>query len=421
MSKKFIKAFVIMLCLTLFTPFIGTAFASVPEIIGVSAIVMDMDTGEIIYSKNADVQRSPASTTKLLTSLLFAENKSKGDIIEYTANSAALKETTLNNFIGNTAQPGDTLTAEDVMKAVMVFSANDTAVMMAESVAGSVEAFSTMMNERAKEIGALNSYFVSPNGLETDPNNHNLTTAYDLALIAKEAYNNEWVREAACIPSTDVTLTGKKIFIESRDKIIGVDGNIGGKTGNETKAGHCFVGYYTRNGRNLITVVLGSEYGATGMNVFNDTQAIANYGYSATKSPYKESGEEISTVELSYKLFNFFGPTKTITAPVVLEQDIEYYQNDFNDTYATIQIPETELNAWKVAKNNSVDLEFTAGAYTETVKGSVKISTGELLKDNIGVYALTAVITILVIVLVIIIIKLMLNAKNKRNRRRRRY
>lgn len=424
MSKRFFKALTLVICLTLVAPFLNSvnAFATTePQIIGASAITMDLDTGEIIYSKNADVQRSPASTTKLLTSLLFAESKSKGDLIPYTPEALAVKETSLQNFLGNNVAVGSTLTADDVMKAVMVFSANDTAVMMADSVAGSVENFTKLMNEKAKELGAVNSNFVSPNGLETDPNNHNVTTAYDLALIARAAYQNDWVRETSELDKTSVTLDGKKIFIETRDKILGVDGNIGGKTGNETKAGHCFVGYYTRNGRNLVTVVLGSEYGADGMNVFNDTQAIANYSYDAKKVPYKEAGTQVSNVELSYKLFRFFGPVKTITAPVVLDQNVEYYPNDFNDKYATIELASNELDAWKVASKNNVDLVFHDGAYSENVKGSITLTTGQLFKANLGIYALALVIIVLIIVLILVIIRLIINSKRRGRSRRRRY
>lgn len=424
MSKRFFRALTLVICLTLVAPFfnaISVFAATEPQIIGASAITMDMDTGEIIYSKNADVQRSPASTTKLLTSLLFAESKNKSDIISYTDVSAAVTETSLTNFIGNSAKAGDTLTAAEVMDAVMVYSANDAAVMMAEAVAGSVDAFSKLMNQRAQEIGAVNSNFVSPNGLETDPNNHNVTTAYDLALIAKEAFQNDWVKEASGLDKTSVTLNGKKIYIETRDKILGVDGNIGGKTGNETKAGHCFVGFYNRNGRNLITVVLGSEYGADGMNVFNDTQSIANYSYDANKTTYKSAGDEISNVDLSYKLFKFFGPTKTITAPVILEQDIQYYKNEFNDKNASLNVPTNNLDAWKVASKNNVDLTFTSGSYSETVKGSITLSVGQILKANIGIYVLALLITVLVIVLIFVVIKLIINSKRRRRNRRRRY
>ena len=83
------------------------------------------------------------------------------------------------------------------------------------------------------------------------------------------------------------------------------------------------------------------------MNVFNDTEAIANYSYDAEKTTYKSAGDEISTVDLSYKLFKFFGPTKTITVPVILDQDIQYYKNEFNDENANREVPTNELNAWK--------------------------------------------------------------------------
>lgn len=422
MTKRFFKGMVLLLCLTLITPFAGNvkAFAAVdtPQIIGESSITMDMDTGEVIYSKNADVKRSPASTTKLLTSLIFAENKNKGDIIPYSEYSASLNETTLNSdFMGMTVKAGDTMTADDVMKAVMIYSANDASVLMAESVAGSVADFNKMMNEKAKELGAVNSNFVSPNGLEdtTNANNNNSTTAYDLALISIAAYKNDWIRETMTLDKTSVTLDGKKIYIETRNKNLNKDGNVGGKTGTETLAGHCFVGYYTRDGRNLVTVVLGSEYGADGTNVFNDTKAVADYSYSATKVPYKTTGEEIGTVDLSYKLFKFFGPTKTISAPITLSQDVEYYKNDFNDATARLTLANTDLDAWKAASNNDVDLTFSVGKFTETAKGTINLSTGQILKANLPIYGAVILGAIIAIALIVAIVVL-INKSSKRNR-----
>ncbi len=441
MTKKFFKGMVLLLCLTLILPFTGNikAFASeleAPQIIGGSAITMDMDTGEVIFSKNADVKRSPASTTKLLTSLLFAENKTKGDLISYTDNSASITETTLSGYIAGGVKAGDTMTADDVMKAVMIFSANDASVLMAESVAGSVEAFAKMMNEKAKELGATNSNFVNPNGLEdptnpnnnnsttahdlaligiaaykndwiretmaledanfvnpngledpTNPNNNNSTTAHDLALIGIAAYKNDWIRETMALEDAPVYLNGGRIDLETRNKNLNKDGNLGGKTGTETLAGHCFVGFYNRDGRNLVTVVLGSDYGSDGTNVFNDTKSVADYSYTATKVAYKANGDEIGNVDLSYKLFRFFGPTKTITAPVILAQDVEYYKNDYNDANATISLSNTDIDAWKTASNNNVDLTFSIGNFTETVKGTIGLTTGQIFKANLPIYA----------------------------------
>lgn len=426
MTKKIFKGMALLLCLTLIVPFTGNikAFASeiqAPQIIGESSITMDMDTGEVIYSKNADVKRSPASTTKLLTSLIFAENKIKSDIIPYSEYSASLNETTLNSdFMGMTVKVGDTMSADDVMKAVMIYSANDTSVLMAESVAGSVDAFSKMMNDKAKELGAINSIFLSPNGLE-DPNNsnnNNQTTAHDLALIAIAAYKNDWIRETMSLDKTSLDLAGHKIFIETRNKNLNKDGNTGGKTGTESLAGHCFVGYYNRDGRNLVTVVLGSEYGADGTNVFNDTNLVADYSYSATKEPYKTNGEEIGNVDLSYKLFRFFGPIKTISAPVILSQDVEYYKNDYNDANANLSLSNTEIDAWKVASNNSVDLTLSIGSFTENVKGTIGLTTVQILKANLPIYAAAILGTIIAVVLIVIIVNLIRKSgrKNKRNR-----
>lgn len=426
MTKRFLKGMVLLLCLTLIAPFTGNikAFASelqAPEIIGASAITMDMDTGEVIYSKNAEVKRSPASTTKLLTSLIFAEHKNKGDLISYTDTSAALTETTLSGFIAGGVKPGDTMTADDVMKAVMIFSANDASVLMAESVAGSVEAFTTMMNEKAKELGANNSNFVSPNGLEdpSNPNNNNSTTAYDLALIGIAAYKNDWIRETMALEKSPVYLNGGRIDLETRNKNLNKDGNVGGKTGTETLAGHCFVGFYNKDGRNLVTVVLGSDYGAEGINVFNDTTSIADYSYQSTKVPYKSNGEEIGTVDLKYKLFKFFGPIKTITAPIILAQDVQYYKNDYNDKNATLSLANTDVDAWKVASNNNVNLTFSIGNFTETVNGNIGLTIGQIFKANLPIYVAVIIATVVVIVLIVIIVNLI--RKSRRKNRRYRY
>ena len=312
------------------------------------------------------------------------------------------------------------MTADDVMKAVMIFSANDASVLMAESVAGSVEAFAKMMNEKAKELGATNSNFVNPNGLEdpTNPNNNNSTTAHDLALIGIAAYKNDWIRETMALEDAPVYLNGGRIDLETRNKNLNKDGNLGGKTGTETLAGHCFVGFYNRDGRNLVTVVLGSDYGSDGTNVFNDTKSVADYSYTATKVAYKANGDEIGNVDLSYKLFRFFGPTKTITAPVILAQDVEYYKNDYNDANATISLSNTDIDAWKTASNNNVDLTFSIGNFTETVKGTIGLTTGQIFKANLPIYAAVIIGIIVAVVLVVIIINLIRKSgsRNKRNR-----
>jgi len=415
----------ILVTTTIINPVKAYANTTEPQIIGSAAITMDIETKEVIYSKNADSQMSPASTTKLMTSLLFAENKNKTDIITYTADAAKVVETSLNNLVD--AQPGDKITAEDVMEAVMVYSANDTAYLMAESVAGSVDKFVTMMNEKATALGLKNTVFYNPSGLEIDPLNPtsesiNLTTAYDLAIIAIEAYDNEWIRDVMA-PSTtplSVNLGSGTIIVESRNLILGKNGNVGGKTGTEDLAGRCFVGFYERDGRKLVTVVLNSEYGVDGMPVFDDTEKIADFSYSYEKTTYKNSDDEVLTLNLTYKTFGFFGMEKTIEVPVKLVNDVSYYQNTFNDQYSKFTYESQETDAWKLSSNKKITLTYSSELYKEDVPAIVKISSLDLIKSNLASYILALLVIIIVIAIILFMVKV-INLRKRRSSRRRRY
>ncbi|ASW42507.1 D-alanyl-D-alanine carboxypeptidase family protein [Clostridium isatidis] len=393
-----------------------------PEIIGEAAITMDIETGEVIYSKNADAIMAPASTTKLMTSLIFAENRNKTDIISYTDTAKKITETSLNNFID--AKTGDRISADDVMKAVMIYSANDTAYLMAENVAGTVDEFVKMMNDKAKTLGLEKTKFFNPSGLEIDPlnpssTNINQTTAFDLAVIAMEAFKNDWIRETIAPKSGDISISlgNQSMLIEFRNKVIGKNGNIGGKTGTEEQAGHCFVGFYERDGRQLVTVVLKSEYGVDGLNVFKDTEKIADYSYSAEKQVYKNTGEEIGTIDLTYKTFRFFGPEKTVTAPLILNTNVNYYKNSYNDEHATISYNDEEKDAWKLAGKENIKLTYSSGLYSEEVSASIRLSAFDLIKANLPIYLLALLVIVIIIALIIFITKI-ISMKNRRRRRR---
>ncbi|WP_423738893.1 D-alanyl-D-alanine carboxypeptidase family protein [Clostridium gasigenes] len=431
-KTNILKSLALALSISLLAPLANKVTAETnnvpaPNVTGQSALTMDLGTGEVIYSKNADVKSSLASTTKLLTGLLFAESKAKTDKIPFTA-SAATQDGGVNLAKYKKINIGETLTADDVMEALLIYSANDTAYMIADSVSGNVESFVSLMNERVKELGLKDTNFINPNGLESlNPNKQvtdaNYTTAYDLAVIAKEAFKNDWVRETLAPKTTpaSINITGSPVPLETRNKNLGIDGNIGGKTGTEELAGHCFVGYYEQDGRQLVTVVLGSEYGADGMNVFHDTSAIAKYGYDAQKEIYKKSNEEVGTVDLEYKLFRFFGPSKKITAPIVLSQDVNYYKNDLNDKTADISYKAEDKNAWQVTGGTEVPLTFTTIGHTEEVKGTVKVSASDLLKSNLTFYLAILLIIVIITVLLLLISRIINMRKRKRNRKRNRY
>lgn len=426
MKNKSISTFILTILLVISTSLGSvvnglTSTGDIPGIIAQSAIIMDMDTGEIIASKNAQIQRPVASTIKMLTSLIFAENISKGETIAFTEESLKTTQTALNNL--KRINVGDKISSDDLMKAVMIYSANDAAYLMADAVSGNYKDFVKIMNDRVKSLGLKDTYVVNPCGLESnavDPDNKeiNLSTAYDIAVIAREAYNNSWIRETVSHKSENITINieGETVPLKLRNKILGEYGNVGGKTGNEVQAGHCFVGFFQRNGRNLVTVALNSQYGLDGTNVFNDTKTIADYGYSAQEQVFKKAGEEIATIELQYRKYGIVGAKKSISVPIIATEDIMYYKNDINDENAKIEYNIDSKSAWKMA-NKEIELNFNLPNYSEKVKGKVDLSKLDLIKN----YAKYIILFIITAVLVIIMIGYCIRLRNlKRKRMRRR-
>lgn len=427
MKKHFIlKTLILTLSISLFSPLASinakAATATQPNINAQAAITVDLETGEVIYCKDADSKRYPASTTKLLTGLLFAENKEKSDRIEFTESAKIQPEYSLNiNFMHNSMKVGDTMSADDVMKGLLLFSGNDTAYMIADSVAGNSQKFAEMMNAKAKELGANNSNFVTANGLHDE--NH-YTTAYDLSLIMKAAFQNDWERETMELPSTSIEINGSKVLLENRNLGLGKNGNIAGKTGLTNAAGGCLAAVYEVNGRKLIGIVLKSrQVDNADMTKFNDMDSIMNYSYNVPKDVYKSSGDEVGTTDVQYKSFGFFGPTKTITVPLKLTQDVTYYSNAINDAESKITYNKNDVSAWKLLFNKDVTLTYSTRNHTENVNGRVDISLGSILKDNIIIYIATLTSIIIIITLIILIKNMASNSRRRRSSysRKRRY
>jgi D-alanyl-D-alanine carboxypeptidase len=385
LKKNFIlKTLILTLSISLFSPLASinakAATVAQPDINAQAAITMDLETGEIIYCKDADSKRYPASTTKLLTGLLLAENKQKSDEITFTESAKIQPEYSLNiNFMHNSMKVGDTMSADDVMKGLLLFSGNDTAYMIADNVAGNSQKFADMMNAKAKEIGANNSHFVTANGLHDE--NH-YTTAYDLSLITKAAFQNDWERETMELADASIQINGAKVLLENRNLGLGKNGNIAGKTGLTNAAGGCLAAVYEVNGRKLIGVVLKSrQVDNVDMTKFNDMDSIMNYSYNTSKTVYKSSGEEVGTTDVQYKSFGFFGPTKTITVPLKLTQDVTYYSNAINDAESQITYDKTDSSAWKLLFNKDVTLTYSTRNHNESVAGSVDISFGNIYRN----------------------------------------
>jgi D-alanyl-D-alanine carboxypeptidase len=388
-----------------------------PEVVGTSGIVMDLETKEIVYSKNIDEKKQPASITKLMTALLLAENKSKSDLLTYPA--AALKEAPYSYGLNvHPVTAGDTFTAKDAMDILLLYSGNDIAYMVAENIGGANNKFIEMMNEKAKALGMTNTNFVTPNGLDDNTDDH-YTTAYDLALLLDAVYSNEWIRETMTKKESEVKSTnGPSAIVENRNKLIGLDGNIGGKTGYTEKSGRCLAALYQKNGHTLATVVLGSDYNfPVDTQVFEDTTNLANYGFTAQREIFKASGSEISEVTMEYNILPIIGPKKTIKIPVTIHEDISLYPTELEPEF-TSELG--KMNIWTLSKDNSI------GKATVSVKGYEKqydiysgISNMDIIKSNILYYVLAVFVVIIIVSLILLIISKI--NKNRRNKKRRIY
>lgn len=248
-----------------------------PKVMAETAIVMDMDTEEILYAKGIDEKRAPASTTKILTAMLAIEKVPFETQITFTDE--------VNNIeAGSThigIKPGETLTMKDCAYAILLASANEVSSGVAEYIGTTVPAFVDMMNQRAKELGCTNTHFVNANGLYDE--NH-YTTARDLAIIAKAAFQNETFREVVktpyyIVPKTNIT--DEERWLNNHHKMIlqgseYYEGCLGGKTGYTEKAGNTLVTYAERNGRKLVCALLAD------VNIvaqYTDTKALLDYGF----------------------------------------------------------------------------------------------------------------------------------------------
>lgn len=215
---------------------------------GQAAVVIDEESGKVLYYKNKDMRMYPASTTKLMTALLFSQNMNRNSILRYSSNAKRQEPSKLNLPLESR------MNGDNAMRAMLVFSANDIAYMIGENVSGSSERFASLMNEKAKELGMKNTHFANPNGL---PDENHYTTAYDLSLLAREDYKNDWIMSDLGLKSTYVkTLNNHGYVLYTTNKLLGQDGCIAGKTGYTNEAGRCLVAYFKKGDKVLIGVIL---------------------------------------------------------------------------------------------------------------------------------------------------------------------
>lgn len=263
-NKKLIVAFLIVFIVQIFLGSMSFALENNIEISAPSAILIESKTGRILYEKNSNEKRYPASTTKIMTALLTLEN------VEDLQSKATVSYNAVfsvpSGYSVDTLKVGEELSVEELLYALLVKSSNEAANVLAEYVAGNVDSFATMMNTRAAELGCKNTNFVNPNGIQ---NENHYTTAYDLSLIAKETMKNETFRKIVStvshtLPSTNKYEQTDRNLITTNDLINKKNKNyyeyaIGIKTGYTAYAKNCLVAGANKDGVELISVVLGTD------------------------------------------------------------------------------------------------------------------------------------------------------------------
>ena len=245
----------IILCFSIMFIPICKVHASVDNISLFSdkAISVVADTGEVIYSKNGEKMDFPASTTKIMTAILLMEHLKKNDYITFSDQS--LKQVKSNSQI--IFSKGEKLDRNTALETMMILSANDLAYAIGERVAGNIPAFVQMMNQKAKEIGATHTNFVTPNGLH---NNNHYTTPHDLALIAREAMKYPEIMSAMGMKSAIIsTSIQKNKYIFNRGNMFTNPNFYAGKTGFTNEARNTLVEIDKKNGETIINVLLHSS------------------------------------------------------------------------------------------------------------------------------------------------------------------
>lgn len=334
----------IILIVLMISLFFGTSntYADTLQLNGDGAVLIDFDTGQILYGKNENKMLYPASTTKMMTAILALEHGDLSDLVTVDQEVVSL---TKGSHIA--LEPGEVLTLEQLLYALMLPSANDAALAIAKHTSGSIEEFVKLMNSKAKELGAMNTNYVNPNGLHDD---RHVSTAYDLALIARYAMSNETIQKIVNTITYEIPPTNKKSetrYFKVTNKLlfssekIDIDGRLvdieytqasGVKTGYTSQAMNCLASFAQEKSQKLVAVVLKAE----GNSVYSDTHKLLNYGFDNFDSRLiAHSNEFIDNISINNAEIPFVGGVldRTITFPLndsslnKIERRINVYDN----------------------------------------------------------------------------------------------
>ena len=408
MNKKIYKISIVttILVIILFS-FFSVYAADEISVNAKAALIVERNTGKIIYEKDINEQNYPASTTKILTAILTIENC---DLEE----TATVSQSAISNiptaYVVAPLYVGEEMKVKDLLYALMLKSSNDAAYVLAEHVGGSVDGFAEMMNDKVKEIGCKNTHFVNPNGID---NKNHYTTAYDMYLISNYAMKNEAFAKIVSTyqytlpatnkhPASDRIMKNTNNFVNPGSAVY--NKNVKGvKTGTTDLAGNCLITDSADNKLEFITVVLGAE---TSNSKFTETQKMIDYSFeNYTLSSLHKKDDVIKSVEVK----NATKETKNLN--LVISDDITVLNNVKTNTKAIE--PEITLNENIVAP-------ISKGQELGTIKYNVEGNeyTAKLVAQN-DVVIKTYYVEIAIGVGVVIVILMIIATARKKTRKRR--
>ncbi|PEM48657.1 D-alanyl-D-alanine carboxypeptidase family protein [Bacillus toyonensis] len=407
---KKILAFITVISLFLLTPMTLRAETNIgvnpeqvapppkegPNVFSQFAATIDAKTGDLLYDKNAHHRAYPASVTKVLTAILLMEHTKPED--QFTFSQLALDQEKSNYQIE--FQPGETVNRNTALMILMVLSANDVSYAIAEHIGGSVENFANMMNEKAKQLGATDSHFVTPNGLH-DPNHY--TTPYDIAMITRGVQKYPEILQAMNTKRTTVTTSRQTVSIFNKSIYFENPYSIGGKTGFTNEARNTLVLLNEKDGNRIINVVMASQR----PEIYEDLKQMAEYSFGQftkqtvldkhswhQKTTYlnKDIDSELEkSAELVLKKDEGKN-VKTIFRAASLDKDFLYHKGIHRgEVVGAVDITKNNQTIATINVLSKEDVTF-AMPKKDTIEPEIKESNVKVISIGIGAIVLVGVI-----------------------------
>jgi len=356
-----IMTFILIVVLLSFTVHEAKAQSSPPNIYADGVVLMDAATGEILYSKNMDTQYPPASTTKIMTALLTLENANLDDVVTVGKNPPLIDGSKIYLF------EDEKLTVKDLLYALLLRSANDAALTLAEHISGSSEEFAKLMNKRALELGCSNTNFVNPSGLYDDMHR---TTARDLALIMKELIKHEEYIKISTTSMYYIQPTNKskeKRPLWNENRLIQKSSNYyyegceAGKTGYTIQSKHSYVAVASRNGIKLIAVLLHDSNKA----YWSDARKLFDYGFeNFSKATLYSKGDMVGEYTIK----------EGLNIPLLAAENFYYLKNKDSTETPKLKINSKDLS--KTSFNRWQNILTAEVFYNNKSIGSLNLASG---------------------------------------------